>query len=825
MSDWEDDIYDDEEEDDLSFEEEEEDTQNDDKQTESGEGNAGSEMSEDDNAEGCIDIEGQYFLGKEYKEDEDYPLALQTLDKIIALRNKPELSGNEYIFKAVKQAIKICQETGNYDKILEYLDLFLSQLKHVSQAYGDTSISKLLYRFNRSSNPPSTFLKSMYQKFLDYLGTMKEDTTNEKKLYVRVSLYMANVLILEGEYDDASRILLNLEKIVLGSPEGIRSSFLLDILASEMVISSEYRLNLKELTRLSILANSSVSGIPQSRIVGTVKQCSGLVYMYDEDFKSANKCFQDSFKGFNECGDDRRIQVLLKFIISNLLCESEINPFKSSDFQGFLKLESIELVMSIYNAVHQVDIDRYNEIIHEARFEKLLSGDYFLRDFIPYVTELVQIGYILKYLNIFTRLSISRLCLKLRMDELQLESLLIRLFNTGRISNIKLDLVDRVIKKVNSDDDGQILDKDLDALGVLSNILKAQPSNLDISQLGEEAEEMRQKVQSYEGEFPPHQSPFEVGLSRSEENMDLNPGYRAGRLLCTDNIGNRGGPSSDGMDGNNSSGNNSCNPSIGTKFLLAGASSGPDKPAANLSQLQHDICIPFSSLSQESLLSSLFVTSLQCEHSKYFQSKTELLSILDDYLNFIKAGIPTKQLERISHLEKIRRDKLESEFKTLHKDDDQQKALENLSTNIDRNVPDVLKTTTMSSLEPSPGEDEVQSEIQRELLYLTRDQIRDRKLESIVGLSRHFEEYRINSMFTFKKGLNVNIFERNLEGVKMMAAAARTVKTTDPQFRSSAISARTSERLDTESLESGSLGGYDDEVDDDNDNGARSRWE
>ncbi|QPG75913.1 hypothetical protein FOA43_003299 [Brettanomyces nanus] len=778
MSDWADDIYDDdEEEEELSFEE----------YSNADEDKSGnnSEMS-DDNSD--LDIEGQYFLGKEHKEDEDYNSALQIFEKIIDLRKSSEYSQNDYIFKAIKQAIKVCQEMANYDGIVKYVGLFFLQARQVSKSYRDSSISKLLHRFDRGCNIPQVFLKAIYQRFLDYLTTVENATTIEKKIYVRVSLCMANSLISEGDYENASEILIKLESIVLNSTDGIRSSYLLDVLASEMVISSKYKFNLAELARLTKLANSSVSGIPQSRITGTIMECSGLVAMYDDDFKAANKYFQDSFKGFNECGDDKRIGVLVKFIVSNILSESEINPFKSSDFQGFLKLENIKLLMSAYNSVHDVDIDRYNQIIRGDQFAQLVSEDLFLRDFLPHVTEIVQVRYILKYLSIFTKLSFQTLCSKLRMSDVQLESLSLRLFNSGRIEKIKLDFVDKVLLRSDSDDT-QLFDKDLSSFDVLSNILNSHSDNTDISQLPEEAEEIRLKVNNNQGQFLPYSSPFEVSLSRSDENMDLNPtpSMSSTRTAVIGDTVKR----LKRMD----------NQAIGSNFLMVGSSSSSDgKSMANLKQLQNDICLPFKIIPHESLPGCF------CQ----VHSKTELLSKLGDYLEFMKSGIPTVKFHKVSHIEKVMRDKLESEFNDLNQKEVGKNEAETLSSNIDENVPEVLQTTTMSNLEPSQPEDEAETEARRQLFNMSKDQILERKMESVMKIARTLNEHRIGSLLAFKKGLNMSMFDKNLEGVKILGSNQDNNNSTS-NLRVSPLIWRPTERLDTESIESGSMGGYDDE--------------
>ncbi|GME92174.1 unnamed protein product [Ambrosiozyma monospora] len=231
-------------------------------------------------------------------------------------------------------------------------------------------------------------------------------------------------------------MLTELEQLVLESTESLRNIFLLEVLASEMIIATDTSSDLKELSRLTALAHSSTSGIPQSRIVGIINECSGIVSMYSEDFKQANEFFQESFKGFNECGDSRRVTVLVEFIVSNLLSESEVNPFKSSDFQGFLKLDTIARLLEIYNSVHEVDIDKYNKLTNDAAVQEIVKGNRFLSEFIPFITELIQRKFTLKYLGLFSKISFARLTTKLQIDADSLELLLLKLNTMGKLNEL-----------------------------------------------------------------------------------------------------------------------------------------------------------------------------------------------------------------------------------------------------------------------------------------------------------------------------------------------------------------------------------------------------
>lgn len=96
MSDWEDDIYDDENEEEFSFEEDDSDNEiEDDTQAELTTGN---EVNNNDtNGQGTelLDIESLYFKGKVFKEDENYTDALNSFNRLVNLRQDRSINSKK----------------------------------------------------------------------------------------------------------------------------------------------------------------------------------------------------------------------------------------------------------------------------------------------------------------------------------------------------------------------------------------------------------------------------------------------------------------------------------------------------------------------------------------------------------------------------------------------------------------------------------------------------------------------------------------------------------------------------------------------------------
>ncbi len=802
MSDWEDDIYDDENEEEFSFEEDDSDNEiEDDTQAELTTGN---EVNNNDtNGQGTelLDIESLYFKGKVFKEDENYTDALNSFNRLVNLRQDPRYSGNSYIFKAVKQVIKVYEELGDNDSVLSYLSVFFELIPTVEKTYAASSMTKLLYRYDRSSNITPTVLQNVYQLFIKYLSGKDALNTKEHKVLLRASLYSANTFILQQNFDKAAALLSKLEKAVSTSTNSLKDAFLLDIIASEMALIIRHRFDLDELVRLSNTVASTKAAIPQSRIIGTIKESAGIIHMYDTEYDDANACFQDSFKAFNECGDNHRTAVLLKFIISNILSESEINPFKSNDFQGFLSEERICILMELYKAVHDVNIDMYISIVNHDPFKLIVSQSVFLTRFIPEITALIKVKYILKYFKVFSTISISKLCSKLHDSECELQSLLLQLNNRGFLRGIKVDWVNKSITKDVNSESG-ILDKSFNKFALLRNILNSRETKFDTQKLFTEIDEYKNKVQGYDGSFTPNTSPFELCSVKDGEDFDLNMNHTTSDICCDAMITNISSTAK-GTNGNEGNTNSSS-----AKVSISDSSSIADKKE-KLFALYNNLCVPKSLLQAEPILSKLFVTSLRCEQTKTFQSKEELLTILDSYLKYIRSAIPTSRKPKIDHIEGIKLKKKEKEYQILHQDYVGERLMKKATSTVDTNIPEILQSSIMQQMSVSRPKNHEQEFSKIDLAHLSEKCKKTLKLKMFLDIYKNIDAYRIDSLITSKRGLRVALFE----GIPTSSNSEPI--SSDSRTNSFAYSQVDHvSKMDTESLESESVVDLSDKDDD-----------
>lgn len=663
MSDWEEDMYDDDEEEELSFEEDE-----------------AIDESKDglDEKAKSFDEESLYFQAKNLKEEDNLVDAAKLFEVI--LNNQHATS--TYVFKSLKQLIKVYESEKDLDKILELLTrLFdMKDDPHLTTLYFNSSLFKIVNRIDRE-NYEILLAKNIFLKFQQYIHQLSPEQQNEtsnKKLKIKVQLCIANCCLNAGDLDQASGILSVLGNEIISANESIKSTYHLDILAAQILLLLSKKGNTLELKRLTETANNLISGIPQSRILGAINEGSGLVSMYSGDFKAANNYLQVAFKSFNDCGDKRRVHVLVKFILSSILSQSEVNPFQSSDFQGFIKIKLIENLMDMYAAFQNMDIYRFNTIVNRDNFVCNIGDYQIIDDFMPQLKELFYTNYIIEHIPVFEKVKFNYFTKKLNVTNLSFERLLIKIYNKGLIPNYKIDCVNNIIIKTSSDKFTEI-----NSLQYLENAFKYYTlPNTNV------AEEFATKCQQL-GNDRTNSDKVKI-VKDFPEMMDLDC-EDLERLKYFDDDSNHAkeNASSNIIDNNDIERNF---PPLNKGFI-----------PVNLDRLKFETRYNVESLQKIAFL--LFSDHfIKMDLSSDSQIGLKLRPCIDKYIVLICNSIPSAVAKNVSYFDKIKDEKMQLEFSKLFSHSTVQSS-GNEKNQSDQNIPDVLQTTLMNPIEPPSNPD------------------------------------------------------------------------------------------------------------------------
>lgn len=427
MSDWEEEMYDDESEE-YSFDDD----------------SSNNSQDKDDS------LQDWYFKAKACKEDNDTTGALELFTNIINRETNDPIDW-EIKFKATKQSIKVVSSMAKYDDIIPLIDEFFKLSIHVDNTYIQLSILKMLNRFERSAYP-TKFISELYKKLSFYLFSMdqfKMTNANISRIKVKVQLGTINAIISMGDFNEAIQKLQSLESECDQLTGQLKNTYMLDIITLKlkiMMISND-KIDIKQLKKIVKLANELMTGIPHARIVGTVNEANGIVAMYEGDYPTANNCFRDSFKGYNDAADDRRIEIVIKYIMSTLVSRSVINPFESSDFQGFLKLEIVKTLMKLYDCIQITNVDVFNQLLNSHDVERMCQMNHFIKDFIPVLIDRISVDFLILVVPLFEKITFKWLIEELKIDLPKLEKLLLTEYNKGNIYNIKIDFESGIIRQ------------------------------------------------------------------------------------------------------------------------------------------------------------------------------------------------------------------------------------------------------------------------------------------------------------------------------------------------------------------------------------------
>lgn len=711
MSDWEDDMYDDEEEEELSFEEDDDD-------------DAKGGL---DSKENNFDVESLYFKAKNFKEEDNSIEAIRIFATIL----DNEKASSSYVFKSIKQSIKIYENEKELDKILNLLDR-LFQMKNdpdINLSYFNSSLFKIVSRIDRE-NYDSLFASSIFAKFEEYLSSLSPDKQNEasnKKLNIKVQLCIANCFLSAGKLEQASKILSNLEAEIVKASGSIKSTYHLDILAAQILLLLSKQSNMLELKRLTETANNLITGIPQPKILGAVNEGSGIVSMYSGDYKAANSYFQIAFKSFNDCGDSRRVHVLVKFILSSILSLSEVNPFQSSDFQGFIKIKSIENLMKIYNAFQDLCVEKFNAVINREDAISNLDEYKIIKDFIPNLKELFYTNYIIEHLRVFDKVRYSYFTEKLGIETSSFEQLLIKIYNMGLISNYKIDCLNSTIIKSPS-----AAFVEVNSLQYLENAFKyfTLPNNNTFAEFETKYQQLSHDNDDTE----------KVKASRDfPEMMDLDyEDLERLKYFDEDNTRTEENVATSIIENNN----------VGRGLFPLSKNS----PPINIDKLKFETNFSVESLQKIAFL--LFQNHfIKKDLTNDSQITLKLEQCVAQYIGLIRNSIPLPITLYVSYFDKMKDEKMQNEFNKLFNFTSIREA-RTRDLRKDKNIPDVIQSTSMNPMEP-PSNPELSNDEDALLKGKEKKYLRLKTIEESVDLimKKHNRiKIRTSNFFTTLEG-------------------------------------------------------------------------
>lgn len=152
------------------------------------------------------------------------------------------------------------------------------------------------------------------------------------------------------------------------------------------------------------------SAVPHPKIMGIIRECGGKMHMSEENWRSAQSDFFESFRNYDEAGSLQRIQVLKYLVLTTMLMGSDINPFDSQETKPYKNDPRIAAMTELVDAYQRDDMAGYEGVLQR---NKDLVKDEFIAENIDEVTRSMRTKAVVKLVAPYTRFKLDFIAKKL----------------------------------------------------------------------------------------------------------------------------------------------------------------------------------------------------------------------------------------------------------------------------------------------------------------------------------------------------------------------------------------------------------------------------
>ncbi|EGP82617.1 unnamed protein product [Zymoseptoria tritici ST99CH_1A5] len=368
------------------------------------------EYEDDDDADqgGDVDVENKYYNAKQLKADSPE----EAIDEFLGVPALEEEKG-DWGFKGLKQAIKLEFKLGRYEKAVEHYTELLTYVKSaVTRNYSEKSINNMLdfIEKNAEDEAANRCMEQFYSQTLDSF-----QATNNERLWLSTNTKLARLWLAQKDYERLTGKVRELHKACQredGSDDPSKGTYSMEAYALEIQMYAETRNN-KRLKGLYQRALKVRSAVPHPKIMGIIRECGGKMHMSEENWKSAQSDFFESFRNYDEAGSLQRIQVLKYLVLTTMLMGSDINPFDSQETKPYKNDPRIAAMTELVDAYQRDDIHQYETVLQK---NKDLLADPFIAENIDEVTRNMRTKAVVKLVAPYTRFRLDFIAKRLKIS-------------------------------------------------------------------------------------------------------------------------------------------------------------------------------------------------------------------------------------------------------------------------------------------------------------------------------------------------------------------------------------------------------------------------
>ncbi|EKX48103.1 hypothetical protein GUITHDRAFT_106181 [Guillardia theta CCMP2712] len=399
------------------------------------------EDSDQEQDDGQVDMENEYYTAKGHLQDGQLQSALEGFQKVLDMQSD---SKGEWGFKALKQMVKALFRQSRYDEMMKRYKELLVYLHVVTKNQSEKVMTKIVDFV--SGSPDMDFLETFYDTTL----TALKDSLNER-LWFKTNMKLAKLWFDKHEFNRLQKILKELHRSCTtdaGQDDQKKGTQLLELYSLEIQMHTEKKDN-KKLRSTYEQAMKVKSAIPHPLIMGVIHECGGKMHMQERDWASASKCLFDAFKNYDEAGNQKRIQCLKYLILGKMLSMEDANIFEAPEVKPYKQDPEITAMNDLMMAYQRDEIKNFENIL--SRNQKKIMEDPFIRNYIQDLLKNIRTQVLVKTIKPYTRIKIPSIAAELNIPESDVEALLVSLILDRKII-AKIDQVNHMLVLDTADD-------------------------------------------------------------------------------------------------------------------------------------------------------------------------------------------------------------------------------------------------------------------------------------------------------------------------------------------------------------------------------------
>jgi len=296
----------------------------------------------------------------------------------------------------------------------------------ITKNAAEKKINSILDYVSQSTD--AALLQEFYAITLAALAEAKNE-----RLWFKASIKLADLWVSLKEWSKADQVLQDLHKACQGEhgqDDPKKGTQLLEVYALQIRVSNE-RKDTKKLKQLYQRALAIKSAVPHPRVLGTILECGGKMYMSERKWKEAATDFFEAFKAFDEAGSPRRVQCLKYLVLANMLMESEVDPFDSQEARPYKSDPEVSAMTELVSAYQASNIEKFEKILKQHR--RAITDDPFIANYISDLMLKLRTAVVLLTVKPYTRVRLDHIAAKLGISGEDAQVLVAGLILDGKL--------------------------------------------------------------------------------------------------------------------------------------------------------------------------------------------------------------------------------------------------------------------------------------------------------------------------------------------------------------------------------------------------------